>query len=104
MRRTTAREEIRRAYAALEAAGLVLGHRVLAYRVSALGVGQAFRGRVESLDSEVTVRFDRAKWSDAFRVGDRVKVLHPGRHAVEAVVVSAAHGKLVLVLLKEEER
>jgi hypothetical protein len=44
--------------------GLVLGHRVIVYHA---GVGQAWRGKVESLDGDAVVRLDRAKWSEVFR-------------------------------------
>jgi hypothetical protein len=97
----TAREEIRRAYEALLPPGLVLGHRVIVYHV---GVGRAYRGNVERLDP-VTIRLDRVKWVDEFRVGDRVRALHQGRHAVEAEVVAPESGALHLKLLvncKEE--
>lgn len=79
----------------LEPAGLVLGHRVLVCRV---GDEQAHRGKVESLDPDVVVRLDRAKWSDRFRVGDRVRAAHAGHFALNAAVVDAAHGVLVLRL------
>lgn len=88
------REQVRRTHAALESAGLVLGHRVLVYRI---GEAQAHRGKVVALDP-VMIKLDRVKWSDAFRVGDRVRALHTGRHAVEATIVGAACGTLRLSL------
>lgn len=95
-----ARDRIQREYDELQPAGLVLGHVVL---VAKVGVGQAHRGRVTALDSDVTIRLDRVKWSDAFRAGDRVRALHTGRHAVEAMVVEAGHGKLRLRLVHSGE-
>jgi hypothetical protein len=75
-------------------AGLVLGHRVL--------IGK-FRGRVTSLDPDVTVWLDRIRWSDAFQPGDRVRVamLVTGREPMDATVVEAARGTLRLRLLCE---
>jgi hypothetical protein len=58
-----------------QSAGLVLGHSV---HVAAVA-GQAHRGTVAALDPDVEVRLDRAAWSDAFRVGDRVRATHTGR-------------------------
>lgn len=78
-----------------EPAGLVLGHTVLVAKAG----GQAHRGKVTSLSPDATVWLDRAKWSDAFRAGDRVSAVHAGRGAVEATVVEAAGGKLLLKLL-----
>jgi hypothetical protein len=78
-----------------EPAGLVLGHSVWVSKVG----GQAHRGKVTSLNPDVTIWLDRAKWSDAFREGDRVRALHTGRQAVEATVAEAAAGRLVLKLL-----
>jgi hypothetical protein len=89
------RDQIRREYEALLPPGLVLGHSVVVY---VAGVGQAYRGRVESLDSDAVVRLDRVKWSDAFRVGDRVRAAHAGHFAVNAAVVECAHGELRLRL------
>lgn len=80
----------------LEPAGLVLGHRVY---VAKVGGEEAHRGRVESLEPDVVVRLDRAKWSDGFRVGDRVRAAHAGHFAVNAAVASAAHGVLTLRLM-----
>lgn len=97
-REEDARDEIRRDHEALLPAGLVLGHRVVVYRV---GVAQAFQGRVVALDP-VTIELDRVKHSDAFRAGDRVKALHVGRRAVEATVIEAAHGVLRLEVKKLE--
>jgi hypothetical protein len=99
---------------ALEPAGLVLGHRVHV-KVVAEGLAGgnqepidttlphyreplAHRGKVAALDP-VTVRLDRVGASDTFRVGDLVRVAHPGRQAVAAVAVGAAHGTLTLMLL-----
>jgi hypothetical protein len=79
-------------------AGLVLGHSVL---VAAAG-GQAHRGTVAALDPDVEIRLDRAAWSDAFRVGDRVRATHTGRRAVEATVVASAHGTLRLRLEQQD--
>jgi hypothetical protein len=81
-------------------AGLVLGHRVWVSRVAVGGL--AHRGRVAGLDP-VTVRLDRAGSSDTFRVGELVRAAHPGREAVAAMVVSAVHGRVVMMLLLEEE-
>ena len=78
-------------------AGLVLGHSVLVATAS----GPAHRGTVSALDPDVEVRLDRAAWSDAFRVGDRVRAAQDGRRPVEAMVVASAHGMLWLRLLPE---
>lgn len=86
--------------AAQEPAGLVLGRRVYVARV---GDDLAYRGKVAGLDP-VEVRLDRVKWSDTFHAGDQVRTAHPGRAAAEAVVVGAAHGTLVLLLLTKEGR
>ena len=75
-----------------EPAGLVLGHRVV--------IGK-FRGRITSLDPDVTVWLDRLRWSDAFKPGDRVRVdeLHTDREPMEATVIEAARGTLCLRLV-----
>ena len=82
-------------------AGLVVGHAVL---VSAVEGGQVHRGTVTALDPDVEVRLDRIRWSDAFRVGDRVRATHLGRQAVEATVVGSAHGTLRLRLEKAHDK
>ena len=78
-----------------EPAGLVLGHSIWVAKAG----GRAHRGKVTSLSPDVTIWLDRAKWSDAFREGDRVSAVHSGREAVEATVVEAAGGSLRLRLL-----
>jgi len=85
----------------LEPAGLVLGHAVY---VAKVGGEQSHRGRVVSLADDAVVKLDRARWSDEFRVGDRVRAAHAGHFAVNAAVAAAGGGVLRLRLAGVGER
>lgn len=86
----------RRVREELQPAGLVLGHGV---HVATVSGGQAYRGTVVALGpAHARIELERARWSDAFQVGDRVRALHTGRHAIEATVVEAGRGLLHLAL------